>query len=67
MKLNGTSAGGVSNWHGKGKNTAALLGASKETGLALNTEKTKCMVMPRDQHAGQNHNIKMGNTLCETL
>ena len=58
---------GVSSCHGKGENTVALLVASKETGIAINTEKTKCMFMSRDQHAEQNHNIEMGNTLFETV
>jgi hypothetical protein len=43
------------------KNTEALLVASKETGLELNAEKTKYIVMSQDQHASQNHNIKTGN------
>jgi hypothetical protein len=30
----------------------------KETGLEVNAEKTKYMVMSHDQHAGRNHNIK---------
>jgi hypothetical protein len=36
------------------KNTEALLIASKEIGLKANAEKTKYMVMSRDQNAGQN-------------
>jgi len=35
--------------------------ASKVFGLEVNAEKTKYMVMSRDQNAGQNHDIKMGN------
>jgi hypothetical protein len=35
------------------KNTEALLIASKEIGLEVNAEKTKYMVMSRDQNAGQ--------------
>jgi hypothetical protein len=34
------------------KNTEALLIASKEIGLEVNAEKTKYMVMSRDQNAG---------------
>jgi hypothetical protein len=41
------------------KNTEALIAASKEVGLKVNTEKTKNMVMPRHQNAGQNHNMKL--------
>jgi hypothetical protein len=40
------------------KNTEALVVSSKEIGLEVNAEKTKYMVMTRDQNAGQNHNIK---------
>jgi hypothetical protein len=36
------------------KNTEALLIASKAMGLKVNAEKTKYMVMSRDQNAGQN-------------
>jgi hypothetical protein len=35
------------------KNTQTLIGASKE----VNTEKTKYMLLPRHQNAGQNHDI----------
>jgi len=41
------------------KNTEALVVASKETGLQVNAEKTKYVVMSRDQNARQNHNIKI--------
>jgi hypothetical protein len=39
------------------KNTEALVVASKEIGLEVNAEKTKYVVMSRDQNAGQNHKI----------
>jgi hypothetical protein len=42
------------------KNTEALLIASKQIGLEVNAEKTKYMVMSRDQHAKQNNDIKIG-------
>jgi hypothetical protein len=41
--------------------------ATKEIGLEVNTEKTKCMVMFRDQNAGQNHSIKIDNKSFERL
>jgi len=44
------------------KNTEALVVASKETGLEVNADKTKYMVMIRDQNAGRNHNIKIDNS-----
>jgi hypothetical protein len=49
------------------KNTEALLVASKEIGLEVNAEKTKYMVMSRDQNAGQNGNIQTGNKSFETV
>jgi hypothetical protein len=49
------------------KHTEALVVASKEIGLEVNAEKTKYMVMSRDQNAGQNHNIKIDNKSFERL
>jgi hypothetical protein len=43
------------------KNAEALRDASKEVGLEVNTEKTKCMLKSHYQNAGQNHNIKIAN------
>jgi hypothetical protein len=40
------------------KSTEALLDNSKEAGLEVNPEKTKCKVMSRYQKAGQKHSIK---------
>ena len=42
-----------------GESTEALVVASKETGLEVNADKTKYMVMSRDQNAGQNLSIKI--------
>jgi hypothetical protein len=36
------------------KNTEALLAVSKEVGLEVNSEKTKCMLMSHSQKIGQN-------------
>jgi hypothetical protein len=49
------------------KNTEALMVASKEIGLEVNAEKTKYMVMCREQNAGQNHNIKIDNKSFEMV
>jgi hypothetical protein len=49
------------------KNTEALLIASKEIGLEVNAEKTKYIVMSRDQIAGQNGYIQIGNKSFETV
>jgi hypothetical protein len=39
------------------KNTETLIDASKEVGLEVNVEKTKYMLVSRDQNAGQNREI----------
>ena len=71
MKLNGTHnlfvyIDDVNIWSGSvhtmKKNSDALVVASKETGLEVNTDKTKYMVMSRDQNAGWIHNIKTDNS-----
>jgi hypothetical protein len=49
------------------KNTEALVIASKEIGLEVSTEKTKYMVTSRDQNAGQNSNINLGNESLESV
>jgi hypothetical protein len=43
------------------KNTNALFDASKEVGLEVNPEKTKCILMSHYQKAGQKHSIKTVN------
>jgi hypothetical protein len=43
------------------KNTEALVAATKQIGLEVNADKTKYMVMFRDQNAGGNHSIKIDN------
>jgi hypothetical protein len=43
------------------KNTQTLIDASKEVGLEVNVEKTMYMLVSRDQNAGQNREIKIGN------
>ena len=40
------------------KNAEDLVVASKETGLEVNADKTKYMVMSREQNAGQSHSIE---------
>jgi len=68
------SAGNISIWfiliililggsvHAIKQNTEALVAPSKETGLEVNADKTKHMVMSRDQNAGLSHNIKKNNS-----
>jgi hypothetical protein len=49
------------------KNTETLIGASNEVGLEVNVEKTKYMLVSRDQNAGQNQEIKIGNRSFENV
>jgi hypothetical protein len=43
------------------KNTETLIDESKEVGLEVNVEKTKYMLVSRDQNEDQNREIKIGN------
>jgi hypothetical protein len=49
------------------KNTDALVVACKETGLEVNDDTTKYMVISLDQNVGQSHNIKIDNISFERL
>jgi sorting nexin-29 len=49
------------------RNTKALLDASKEVGLKVNSEKTKYMLVSRCQKAGRRQNIKIGNRSFESV
>jgi hypothetical protein len=44
-----------------------LIGARKEVGLEVNTEKTKYMLLSHHQNAGQNHDIKLANRGFEKI
>ena len=39
----------------------------KQTGLEVNADKTKYMVMSRDQNAGRSHNINIDNKSVERV
>jgi hypothetical protein len=41
--------------------------SSKEVGLEVNTEKTKYMLLSRQQNAGQNHDIQIANICFENV
>jgi len=47
--------------HSIKENAESLLVASKENGLEVNADKTKYMVVSRDENAGRSHNIKIYN------
>ena len=49
------------------ENAEALVVASKQTGLEVNADTTKYVVMPRDQNAGQSHNILTDNSYFERV
>jgi hypothetical protein len=49
------------------ENAEALVGASKETGLEVNANKSKYMVMSREQNAGRNRNNKIDNSSFEKV
>jgi hypothetical protein len=49
------------------KNTETLIDASKEVGLEINVEKTKCMLLYHHLNAGQNCDIKITNSLFENV
>jgi len=51
----------------KGKKAEILVVASKETGLEVNADKTKYVVLYRDQSAGRSHNIKMDENSFERV
>jgi sorting nexin-29 len=45
------------------QNTETLIDASKEVGIEINVEKTKYMLLSRQQNVGQNRDIKISNRL----
>jgi hypothetical protein len=49
------------------KNTDTLLVASKKSGLDINADKTKYVVISRDQNSGQRNNIKTDNSSYERV
>ena len=55
-------------WGGVVKeNAEALVMANKETGLDVNADKTKHMVMSRDQNAGRSHSMNTDNSCFERV
>ena len=53
--------------HNLKENAEALVAATREIGLEVSTDKTKYMVMSRDQNAGRNHNVRIDNSTLERV
>jgi hypothetical protein len=49
------------------ENPETLLEASRDIGLEINAEKTKCMIMSRHPNSGQNQNIRIANESLENV
>ena len=49
------------------ENAEALVAATREIGLEVSADKTKYMVMSRDQNAGQNHSVRLNNSNFERV
>jgi len=49
------------------ENTGSLVDAGKEFVLEINADKTKYMIMSRNQNAGQSHNIKTDYSSVERV
>jgi hydroxymethylpyrimidine pyrophosphatase-like HAD family hydrolase len=49
------------------ENSEILLEASRDTGLEINAEKTKYMIMSRYPNSGQNQNIRIANESFENV
>ena len=45
----------------------SLVVATKEIGLEVNADKTKYMIMSRDQNAGRSHSVKIDNSSIERV
>ena len=49
------------------ENAEALVAATREIGLKVSADKTKYMVMSRDQNARQNHMVRIDNVTFERV
>ena len=48
-------------------NAEALVAATRDIGLEVSADKTKYMVMSRDQNAGRNHSVRIDNSTFERV
>jgi len=53
--------------HTPKENAEALVAATREIGLEISADKTKYMVMSRDQNAGRNHSVTINNSRFERV
>ena len=49
------------------ENAEALVAATREIGLEVNADKTKYMVMSRDQNAGRIHSVRIDNSTFDRV
>ena len=49
------------------ENAEALVAATRQIELEIIADKTKYMVMSRDQNAGRNHNVRINNSTFERV
>ena len=49
------------------ENAEALVAATREIGQEVSADKTKYMVMSRDQNAGRNHSVRIDNNTFERV
>ena len=49
------------------ENAEALVAATREIGLEANADKTKYMVMSRDQNAGRIHSVRIDNSTFDRV
>jgi len=49
------------------ENAEALVAAAREIGLEVSADKTKYMVMSRDQNAGRIHSVRIDNSTFESV
>ena len=53
--------------HALQENAETLVAATREIGLKVNADRTKYMVMSRDQNAGRIHNVRIDNSTFERV
>jgi len=53
--------------HAVKENAEASVVATKKTGLEVNADKTKYMIMSQDQNTGQSHSMKTDNSFIERV